>query len=72
MVKLCYVIRECGFDHAVKTEIVKFLFLTHNQNSYVREELVKNMKYGDSLNTILGYAKHVEGLSTVNTSIRSI
>ena len=61
MVKLHDVIRECGFDHAVETEIVKFLFLTHNQNSHVREELLKNMKDGDSLNTILGYAKHVEG-----------
>ena len=60
MVKLCDVIFECGFDHAVETEIVKFLFLTHNQNSHVREELLKNMKDGDSFNTILGYAKHVE------------
>ena len=61
IVKLCDVISECGFDHAVETEIVKFLFLTHNQNSCVREELLKSMKDGDSLNTILGYAKHVEG-----------
>ena len=28
MVKLHDVIRECGFDHAVETEIVKFLFLS--------------------------------------------
>ena len=61
MVKLHDVIRESGFDHAVATEIVKFLFLTYNLNSHVREELLKNMKDGDSLNTILGYAKHVEG-----------
>ena len=61
MVKICDIIRECGFDHAVETEIVKFLFLTHNQNSHVCKELLKNMKDGDSLNTILGYAKHVEG-----------
>ena len=27
----------------------------------MHEELLKNMKDGDSLNTILGYAKHVEG-----------
>ena len=27
----------------------------------MREELLKNMKEGDSLNTILSYAKHVEG-----------
>ena len=59
MIKLRDVIRECRFDHTVETEIVKFL--THNQNSHVHEELLKNMKDGDSLNTILGYAKHVEG-----------
>ena len=33
--------------------------ITHNQNSC--KELLKNMKDGDSLNTILGYAKHIEG-----------
>ena len=61
MVKLHDVIRECRFGHAVETEIVKFLFLTNNQNLHVREELLKNMKDGGSLNTFLGYAKHVEG-----------
>ena len=61
MVKLCDVIRECEFDYAVETEIVKVLFLTHNQNSCMREKLLKNMKDGDRLNTTLGYAKHVEG-----------
>ena len=61
MVKLRNVICECGFDHAVETEIVKFLFLTNNQNLHVRGELLKNMKDDDSLNTILCYAKHVEG-----------
>ena len=40
MVKLCDVTCECEFDHAVETEIVKFLFLTHNQNLCVREELL--------------------------------
>ena len=61
VVKHCDVIRECGFDHAVKTEIIKFLFLTHNPNSHVHEDLLKNMKDGGSLNTTLGYAKHTEG-----------
>ena len=61
MVKLDDVIRNSGFDHGVETEIVKFLFLTHYQNCHVMEELIKNMKDGDSLNTILGYAKYVEG-----------
>ena len=62
MIKLRDIIRECGFDHhIVEIKIVKFLFLTHNQNSCVCKELLKNMKDGDSLNTILGYAKYVEG-----------
>ena len=61
MVKLCDVIREYGFDNAIETEIVKFLFVTHNQNAQVREELLKNLKYGDSFNTILGYVQLVEG-----------
>ena len=61
MAKLHDVIRECGIDHAIKIEIVKFLFLTHNQNSCVCKELLKNMKDGDTLNTILGYAKHIKG-----------
>ena len=39
MVKLHDVIRECGFDHAVETEIVKFLFLTDNKNAYVRQRI---------------------------------
>ena len=61
MAKLHDVVPECGFDHALETNIVKFLFLTHNQNSHVREKLLKNMKDEDSLNTILGYAKHIDG-----------
>ena len=61
MIKLRNVITECGFDHIVDTEIVKFLFLMHDQNFRVHKELLKNMKDGDSLNTILGYAKHIEG-----------
>ena len=61
MVKLHDVVHECEFDHAVETEIVKFLFLTHNQNLCLREELLKCMKDADSLNTILGYSKHFEG-----------
>ena len=40
---------------------MKFLFLTHNQNPKVREELLKSMKQGDVLNDILGYAHLVEG-----------
>ena len=39
----------------------KFLFLTHNQNAHVCEELLKSMKDSDGLNDILGYAHLVEG-----------
>ena len=59
MVKLCECVRECLFEKP--DEVVKFLFLTHNQNAHVREELLKSMKDSDGLNDILGYACLVEG-----------
>ena len=43
-------------------EIVKFLFLTHNQNAHVHEELFKSMKDADGLHDILSYAHLVEGI----------
>ena len=42
-------------------EVVKFLFLMHNQNPCVCGELLKSMKDADGLNDILGYACLVEG-----------
>ena len=42
-------------------EVVKFLFLMHNQNTRVHEELLKSTKDSDGLNDILGYACLVEG-----------
>ena len=59
MVKLCKCVRECSFEKP--DEVVKFLFLMHNQNDHVREELLKSMKDSDALNDILGYARLVEG-----------
>ena len=59
MVKLCKCVRECSFQKP--DEVVKFLFLTHNQNAHVCEELLKSMKDPDGLNDILGYAHLVEG-----------
>ena len=59
MIKLRDVVKDCQFKRP--DEIVKFLFLTHNQNPKVREELLKSMKDGDGLNDILGYARLVEG-----------
>ena len=59
MVKLCECVRECSFEKP--DEVVKFLFLTYNQNAHVCEELLKSMKDADGLNDILGYAHLVEG-----------
>ena len=42
MVKLCECVREYSFEKP--DEVVKFLFLTHNQNARVHEELLKSMK----------------------------
>ena len=59
MVKLCECVRECLFEKP--DEVIKFLFLAHNQNARVHEELLKSMKDTDGLNDILGYAHLVEG-----------
>ena len=59
MVKLRECVRECLFEKP--DEVVKFLFLTHNQNAHVHEELLKSMKDEDGLNDILGYVCLVEG-----------
>ena len=59
MVKLRECVRECSFEKP--DEVVKFLFLMHNQNACVHEELLKSMKDADGLNDILGYAHLVEG-----------
>ena len=58
MVKLCECVRECLFEKP--DEVVKFLFLMHNQNFHVCEELLISMKDADGLNDILGYAHLVE------------
>ena len=56
MIRLCDVVKDCQFEKPDE-----FLFLTHNQNPKVREELLKLMKEGDGLNDILGYGHLVEG-----------
>ena len=60
MVKLRECVRECLFEKP--DEVVKFLFLMHNQNACVCEELLKSMKDSDALSDILGYAHLVEGM----------
>ena len=57
--RLRKVAHDCSFTNA--NEIVHFLFLTHNQNTRVREELLKSMKTTDSLKDALQIACLVEG-----------
>ena len=59
MVKLCECVRACSFEKP--DEVIKFLFLMHNQNAHVHEELLKSMNDADGVNDILGYAHLVEG-----------
>ena len=59
MAKLRECVKECSFEKP--DEVVKFLFLMHNQNAHVHEELLKSMKDEDGLNDILDYAHLVEG-----------
>ena len=51
--------RDCSFMNV--DEIVRFLFLTHNQNTRVREELLKSMKTTDNLQDALQIAHLAEG-----------
>ena len=64
MIRLRDVLKDCQFKKP--DEIVKFLFLSHNQIPKLSEELLKSMKEGDGLNDILGYARLVEGNSILN------
>ena len=50
---------DCSFSNA--DEIVRFLFLMHNQNTRVQEELLKTMKPTDSLHDALKIARLAEG-----------
>ena len=49
--KLNTVANDCQFDN--KEEIVKFLFLTHNQNTHLREHLLKEMQDTTSVTDML-------------------
>ena len=57
--RLREVARDCSFTSA--DEIICFLFLTHNQNTCVREELLKTMKTEYSLQDALQIAHLAEG-----------
>ena len=50
---------DCSFTN--KEEIIKFLFLTHNQNTRVREHLLKEMQDMTSMTDMLCMAWVCEG-----------
>ena len=53
------VAKECNFSNS--EEVVKFLFLTHNNNTHVCEDLLKEMKEDTSLATMLNIVQISEG-----------
>ena len=57
--KLNTVANDCQFRN--KEEIVKFLFLTHNQNTRVREHLLKEMEDTTSVTDMLHMAHVCDG-----------
>ena len=63
MMQLKEIAKECSFTNS--DEFVKFLFLTHNQNSRVRDALLDRMKATDTPAQCLAIAKTVE--STIET-----
>ena len=50
-----------------KDEIVKFLFLIHNTNERVKDQLIEKMKTMDTLTDILQLAKTVESMVQIET-----
>ena len=57
--KLNSVANDCSFTN--KEEIIKFLFLTHNQNTRVHEHLLKEMQDMTSMSNMLLMAHVCEG-----------
>ena len=53
------VAKECNFS--ARDEIVKFLFLTHNNNTHMHEDLLKEMKEDTTLATMVNIAHVSEG-----------
>ena len=51
---------DCNLDNP--NELVKFLFLVHNQNAHVHENLLKDMKPECTLQDCLQIAKLTEGM----------
>ena len=57
--KLIDVSKDCNLNNP--SELVKFLFLVHNQNAHVHENLLKDMKSKCTLQDYLWIAKLTEG-----------
>ena len=64
--KLQQVVHECSFTNA--DEVVKFLFLTHNQDKCVHEDLLKQMKETTTLSDMVHIAKTTESMIHSETS----
>ena len=58
--KLQQVVHECSFTNA--DEVMKFLFLTHNQDKHVHEDLLKQMKEATMLSDMVHIAKTTESM----------
>ena len=58
--KLLDVSKDCELENP--NELVKFLFLVHNQNGHVHENLLKEMKSDSTLQDCLRIAKLTEGM----------
>ena len=52
--------KECNFSS--HDEVVNFLFLTHNNNTHVHEDLLKEMKEDATLATMLNITQISEGM----------
>ena len=63
MSKLHDVANDCII--ANRDEIVKFLFLIHNTNERVKDQLIEKMNTTDTLTDILQLAKTVESMVQV-------
>ena len=67
MKSLKEITKECSFTNP--NEFVKFLFLTHNKNSWVRDALLDRMKADDTSAQCLAIAKTVESTMETETGV---
>ena len=65
MSKLHGIANSCSFEN--KDEIVKYLFIIHNTNDRVKDQLIKKMKTTDTLVDIVHLAKIVKSTFQTET-----